>query len=611
MANRPTLNGKPVALKGDKTSTGGVILEGLDNHTVHGTPVAREGDKVWCPACKQTGTITTGAGMAGTKVNGIPFAVHGSAVTCGCSNHTVISPGQASKTTLASSAVKEGEPEQHAQASKKPKSGVDAITLVIGVFFDGTGNNAENTRNRLENCSAADEGFSDEEAISIAKQCRADEFGKPGDFGRTSYDGYFSNVSYLHELYDVSPQPNGDTQLGIYVPGIGTRNSQGDNKIGMAIGLLETGVVGNTDFAIDLISAALKVFFNENPSAVINEIKFDIFGFSRGAAAARHFANRVFKHDQDIKKMFSAILNENNYKGSTALPIDKCRFLGLFDTVAAIGTISDGFSPHDNKNGSVDLYLPIGIADKVFQISAMHECRYNFSLNSIKPSYPEISLPGVHSDIGGGYNPLEESNVFLTRPEFTTEDIDRDVKDSKSFKKSSEALLELEKYAAIYPLTIDNDIEIHSWQDQLVPENQRGRKKRMGSAITLKREVKNSLSNISLHVMLDAAKDAGACFVSAASPRFSVPENLTTCLEKAMMLSKAARYGGKATEFTQSEINAIAKEYVHCSANWNAVIVNKSGEIIHAVKASELIGFVNRPCDNWKRAIYDINGNLQ
>lgn len=107
----------------------------------------------------------------------------------------------------------------------------------------------------------------------------------------------------------------------------------------------------------------------------------------------------------------------------------------------------------------------------------MHECRYNFSLNSIKPSYPEISLPGVHSDIGGGYNPIEDSNVFLTRPEFTTEDIERDVKDSKSFKKSSEALLELEKYAAIYPLTIDNDIEIHSWQDQLVPENQRGRKR--------------------------------------------------------------------------------------------------------------------------------------
>ena len=90
MGNRPVLNGKAIALKGDKTTTGGVILEGLDHHTVHGIPVAREGYKVRCPTCKQTGVITPDAGMAGTKINGIAYPVHGSSVTCSCSGHSVI-----------------------------------------------------------------------------------------------------------------------------------------------------------------------------------------------------------------------------------------------------------------------------------------------------------------------------------------------------------------------------------------------------------------------------------------------------------------------------------------------------------------------------------------
>ncbi|MDI9220481.1 DUF2235 domain-containing protein [Pantoea sp. EA-12] len=607
MANRPTLNGKPVALKGDKTSTGGVILEGLDNHTVHGTPVAREGDKVWCPACKQTGTITTGAGMAGTKVNGIPFAVHGSAVTCGCSNHTVISPGQASKTTLSSSAVTEAEPEQHAQATKKPNSGVDAITLVIGVFFDGTGNNAVNTRSRLDNCTANEQGLNDEEAISVMKQCRANDFGKIGDIGRTSYDGYYTNIHYLHEMYLGNEVVDNSVQLAVYVPGIGTRNDSKDSKISMALGLLDEGVVGNTDFAIDEINKGLKSLLNEIHVKNISNIKFDIFGFSRGAAAARHFANRVNKNDRAIIQAVTRSLDDVSCGVNLLSSNLKNRFLGLFDTVAAIGSITDGFNVHDSNIGDADLYLPVGVADYVFQLVAMHECRYNFSLNSVKPGYPELSIPGVHSDIGGGYNPIEEEFYFISRPRFIVENRGVPDDETQAYKDAIDQQLKLKMYDNIRPLMTNANVSVQTWSDDFVSKNDFGIKKRVGAAVTLKRQVSNALSTIPLNIMLDAAKDAGVYFVQEAESLYPVPDELLSVFKKMLIQSRAIRFGGSVGELSCEDMDLLGK-YIHCSANWNSVMLDSKRKITGAVKASELISFVNRPGEQWKRSCFDLNG---
>jgi hypothetical protein len=48
---------------------------------------------------------------------------------------------------------------------------VPGITLTIGIFFDGTGNNAFNTQNRiLESCSHLDVGMKPEDAEACAKK---------------------------------------------------------------------------------------------------------------------------------------------------------------------------------------------------------------------------------------------------------------------------------------------------------------------------------------------------------------------------------------------------------------------------------------------------------
>jgi hypothetical protein len=86
--------------------------------------------------------------------------------------------------------------------------------------------------------------------------------------------------------------------------------------------------------------------------------------------------------------------------------------------VAAIGSLLNFYGINGRSNPGVNLELRPSVAQKVFQISAMHECRYNFSLNSIAGMWPELALPGAHSDIGGGYNAGEDEITLLTMPDF-------------------------------------------------------------------------------------------------------------------------------------------------------------------------------------------------
>ena len=73
-------------------------------------------------------------------------------------------------------------------------------------------------------------------------------------------------------------------------------------------------------------------------------------------------------------------------------------------------------SPANHLNPGVNLYLPAGCARKVVQLTARDEMRWNFALNSVAPHHQEIALPGAHSDIGGGYLPIAQETLILSRP---------------------------------------------------------------------------------------------------------------------------------------------------------------------------------------------------
>lgn len=143
---------------------------------------------------------------------------------------------------------------------------------------------------------------------------------------------------------------------------------------------------------------------------IVRNIYLSAFGFSRGAALSRVFANWLVRLCQWDAKL-------TNQSGLTlaGFPVT-FDFLGLFDTVASVGIanlvpVSDGHAAW--SDAEVSLAIPPEVARCVHLVSA-HENRRSFPLDSIYNDHSianngdEIVFPGVHSDIGGGYRPGDQ-----------------------------------------------------------------------------------------------------------------------------------------------------------------------------------------------------------
>jgi hypothetical protein len=169
-----------------------------------------------------------------------------------------------------------------------------------------------------------------------------------------------------------------------------------------------------------------------------------VFGFSRGAAAARHFIYEITKagYRATLKIVStgpdstSITYYEDEYNNETEfeqfpmrgylgayckkykiqLNSVSIRFAGLFDTVASysqsiIPSAVTNTSPTDTPKAFTDdtkqLKLnAVSKARKAVQLSAADEHRANFPLTNINSALGrgvQLSLPGVHSDIGGSY----------------------------------------------------------------------------------------------------------------------------------------------------------------------------------------------------------------
>jgi RHS repeat-associated protein len=127
-------------------------------------------------------------------------------------------------------------------------------------------------------------------------------------------------------------------------------------------------------------------------------LSIDIVGFSRGAALAREFANRI--HQQSPGGYFSV---NDNVRGTLNACVD-LRFMGLFDTVAQFGLAG---SQNDQYNLSI---APVWTW--VAHAVALHERRWLFPLSTAYDSaaHNVIEAPfiGAHADIGGGQLQVDE-----------------------------------------------------------------------------------------------------------------------------------------------------------------------------------------------------------
>lgn len=292
-------------------------------------------------------------------------------------------------------------------------------TLWFSFFFDGTGNNLE------------------------------------ADVGTLKH----SNVAKLFRVHVADDKTNGTYRL--YIPGLGTYFQAVGDPGGTDLGL-GAGKFGEArlDWALARFDELLRPHVRRatNTSNRIVEINLSAFGFSRGAALARAFIN-IF-----LEKRCEVTRGSSDWRlKAGGFPI-RIRFMGLFDTVASVGTpmslnntslvgaaasnvafciryrLSDqslanvvparlafskgalpgadpAIGPYDGHSSWGKLMRIPQMVEEVRHFVAAHEMRNSFPLDSIsvldhqeflRPAhFHETVYPGVHSDVGGSYRPGE------------------------------------------------------------------------------------------------------------------------------------------------------------------------------------------------------------
>ncbi len=312
---------------------------------------------------------------------------------------------------------------------------VNTIYVTLNLFFDGTQNNKTNTQAgaQHENSNHVDD----------------------------SYTNDYSNIARGYDAVD----PNAENQIRVYIEGIGTEDLESESipfttkpsNLGIPFGMGDRGVSAKVSKGCKNGSEALAKYAGKDI-----HLKVNVYGFSRGATAARHFVH--------IATQSATVVRIDNKKGMALAPFDNINnrvkvdldnpltvkygyfgaclvannvipkrvsfnFVGLYDTVAAYGIDHRGKKVGDVNvidNDTTQLWLDaVKNAHFILQLAADDEHRDNFDLTNIKRSGVkglELTLPGVHSDIGGCYVNGNTETVDLFKEEGSGSD-------SKEFRK--------------------------------------------------------------------------------------------------------------------------------------------------------------------------------
>ncbi|TGC30143.1 type IV secretion protein Rhs [Pseudomonas citronellolis] len=492
--------------------------------------------------------------------------------------------------------LQEEEEEEELEEAKEETG----ITLRIGVFFDGTGNNQANAALTAQ-CRRDDrELYSDETLQSVAQHCARYGFkdmNEAGVFSTTpnnSYGNAPSNVALLFDLYtdNATDALTPDARLGYvktYMEGIGTSSEGDDSLFSQASGQGDSGVISRVRQSLDKIRRQIDFFLQVNPGTLVRKLEFDIFGFSRGAAAARHFANEILKPQ-------GGVLAEALKPGQFGLPDSfdwetdvQTNFIGLFDTVAAIVAPWRGdFSPANHLNPGVNLYLPPGCARKVLQLSARDERRWNFALNSVAPHHQEIELPGAHSDIGGGYLPQVEEKALLSKPQVLVLTPNRPLERTSAWQR-----LEAEAYKwETGRISTSVQVAPIYWKIPESPGDRYSQTEKVMVALAIQRKVYGDLSKVALRVMHKLATHHQVPFdeISEKTPHFKLPTDLQPISEKIL----AYALGGTNT-LTLEENQLLWSRFIHLSAHWTP----NSGLLLSKPAPNKRLIFNNKPQEDY------------
>lgn len=208
------------------------------------------------------------------------------------------------------------------------------IHLEFGLFFDGTLNSVKNTELRLTVLNQNDlkilpsddekEVKRKEEELKYRRSSISDElfeFLIPNayirnienssditDYRRADERGFFDRMgvdnSLMNDYTNVARMWNCcNKNYAIYIEGIGTLDRQKDISAGFQFGSGDTGIRGKVRRGCYELAMKIKSRLPKETNELV-EITLDVFGFSRGAAAARNFLYEVNvsnKREEDTK----------------------------------------------------------------------------------------------------------------------------------------------------------------------------------------------------------------------------------------------------------------------------------------------------------------------
>uniref|UniRef100_UPI0026329FCC T6SS phospholipase effector Tle1-like catalytic domain-containing protein n=1 Tax=Marinobacter sp. TaxID=50741 RepID=UPI0026329FCC len=457
----------------------------------------------------------------------------------------------------------------------RPKVRVEA-----GIFFDGTGNNRNNTQTyqrQMDECLTANAAgaMSEDECSSELSQMIE------GSFLNAE-----TNVSKLERMYRQGHYQSDEWEqvhrISTYISGVGTKAGEPDDSPSMGLGLGEQGVLKKIDQGCSNFLFQLK----RNVSERIDELNLDVFGFSRGAATARHFVSReVADESGALAKAFK----REGVPWPTKVTV---RFLGLFDTVAGIADLGNlDFSAHDEKTGRINVNLRPEQVKRAVQFVARDERRHNFSLNSLRGEsgnlpehFSEWVLPGAHSDIGGGYPDRFQERIEV-RPPLVVTGRDRcNPEASFEFSRMLQERALVKSEGWIGPLNPLATLEIEKERQPGLP----------GGDITLRlwlnREVRGEYSRIPLYLMHKLAVNEGVPFqsINPDMEGLSLPDEL---MPVARNVAAHVWHGNELLMAPESKA-LLKQRYIHHSD--------------HYLRMGPLYPF--RPAKNGRRAIHPNKG---
>lgn len=469
----------------------------------------------------------------------------------------------------------------------QPQAG-QGITLCLGIFFDGTGNNRHNVRSAAA-CHAWLAGTAPDQATQ--RRCEALGFTPMGEVPASSYGNDLSNIARLHALYrDQAEQTlvTGQAQasLAVYIEGVGTQGAGEDSPYSQGTGRWSSGALARVAQTPAAVRQRLALFCRHNPQVRVARLRVDLFGFSRGAAQARHFANDLLRGaGSQLAEALPAGLAPWSADFAWRAGSDvQLNFIGLFDTVAAIvSPLAGNFSAGNDQFGGLQLGLAPGSARRVIQLVAADEQRENFALVQ---SDDDIALPGAHADLGGGYLPRLWERVLLSRPDSClAERTQADA--STAVVQRVRQLLQVQRSAwqarGLKP-------QLLVWSKPLAHNRLEGLRaeKRVFARVQSEREVFGHLSRVYLRIMQAWALRYDVPLAAVGDEdALAIPEELQPI---AARLREYALGESQELALEAGQRQLLYARYVHCSAHWGT----GQGERDRALDAL----YLNRPAPN-------------